>query len=186
MGPSLRTPFRSLSANNFIGRGAAGHVFSISPNIVLKCVTKFDNAYPQQMEEMEESSRRIEAEKAVYRILMAHPHPNILQCILHIPEGVFLRRMKTTLQERLSQPIPARAQEGWVLQLTSAVAWLERLGFVHGDLRPANILLVARDNIQLADFDATVERGAELLVASEPFCKLDENLDPPAAGPVSE
>ncbi len=126
----------------------------------------------------------------MYRVLMEHPHRNIIQCILCLPEGIFLRRMECTLQERLSQSqgltTRAEIQERWVLQLTSAVAWLERLGLVHGDLRPANILLDANDNVQLSDFDATVKPGAELLVASEPFCKVDENLDTPPAGPVSE
>jgi len=190
MAPSLRMPFRSLSADSLISRGAAGHVFHIIPNIVLKCPTKFDNALPEQLEEMEESGKKIEAEKAVYRVLMEHPHPNIVQCILCVPEGIFLRRMESTLQERLSQSwtatVPARTQERWVLQLTSAVAWLERLGLVHGDLRPANILLDANDNIQLSDFDATVKPGAELMVASEPFCKMDKNFETPPAGPVSE
>ncbi|KAL2175001.1 uncharacterized protein P884DRAFT_293947 [Thermothelomyces heterothallicus CBS 202.75] len=54
---------------------------------------------PEQIEEMEESGKKIEAEKAVYRVLMEHPHPNIVQCILYIPEGIFLRQMD---QERLS------------------------------------------------------------------------------------
>jgi len=183
-------PFRSLSADNLMSRGAAGHVFHINLNIVLKCPTKFDNALPEQIEEMEESGKKIEAEKAVYRVLMKNPHPNIVQCILCVSEGIFLRRMKSTLQERLSQSrtatIPAFTQERWVLQLTSAIAWLERLGLVHGDLRPANILLDANDNIQLSDFDATVEPGAELTVASEPFCKMNENFETPPAGPVSE
>lgn len=190
MAPYLRMPFRSLSVDNFISRGAAGHVFHISPDLVLKCPTKFGDAFPEQMEEMEESGKKIEAEKEVYRVLMEHPHPNIVQCILCVTEGIFLRRMKSTLQERLSQSrtasIPAYTQEQWVLQLTSAVAWLERLGLVHGDLRPANILLDTNDNIQLGDFDATVKPGAELMVASEPFCKMDEKLKTPPAGPVSE
>ncbi|KAK3324207.1 kinase-like domain-containing protein [Cercophora scortea] len=190
MGPYLRMPFRSLSVDNFISRGASGHVFHINSNIVLKCPTKFDDAFPEQMEEMEESEQRIEAEKAVYRILMEDPHPNIVQCILCALEGIFLRRMESTLQERLSQsptaPIPTSTQERWVSQLTSAIAWLERLGLVHGDLRPANILLDANDNIQLCDFDAAVKPGAELLVGSEPSCKVDENLETPPAGPVSE
>ncbi|KAK3688170.1 kinase-like domain-containing protein [Podospora appendiculata] len=190
MRPYLRMPFRSLSVDNFISRGAAGHVFHIISNIVLKCPTKFGNAFPEQMEEKEESEKRIEAEKAVYRVVMEHSHPNIVLCILCAPEGIFLRRMESTLQERLSQsqtaPTPARTQERWVLQPTSAVAWLERLGLVHGDLRPANILLDANDNIQLCDFDAAVKSGAELMAASEPFCKMDGNLETPPAGPVSE
>ena len=72
------------------------------------------------------------------------------------------------------------------MQLTSAVTLLERLGLVHGDLQPANILLDANNNIQVGGFDATARPGAELMVASEPFCKIFKNLETPPAGPVSE
>lgn len=94
----FRMPIRSLSVDNFISRGAAGHIYHINPNIVLKCPTKFDNAFPEQMEEMEESDKKIETEKAIYSVLMEHPHPNIVQCILCLPEGIFLRRIKSTLK----------------------------------------------------------------------------------------
>jgi serine/threonine protein kinase len=142
------------------------------------------------VEEMEESATKIEAEKAVYKVLMKRPHPNILQCILCAPEGLFLRRMDCTLLERLSQsattPIPSETQEKWVQQLTSALAWLEQLDFVHGDLRPANILLDANEEIKLADFDATVRPGEELKVAGVPFCKTNAKCETPLAGPESE
>jgi serine/threonine protein kinase len=39
------------------------------------------------------------------------------------------------------------------MELTSAVAWLETLGLVHGNLRPPNILLDNKDHLKLADFD---------------------------------
>jgi len=48
------------------------------------------------------------------------------------------------------------------------------------------MLLDANDNIQVGGFDATVRPGAELMVASEPFSKIYENLETPPAGPVSE
>lgn len=49
-----------------------------------------------------------------------------------------------------------------------------------------DILLTAKDDIRLADFDASVRIGEKLLVASEPFCKLNEDFELPYAGPVSE
>lgn len=183
-------PFPSLSADNLLSRGAAGHVFQINSNIVIKCPTQFDNPSQRQIEEMRESVEKIEAEKAVYRVLMKQPHPNIVQCILCAPEGIFLRLMEYTLQERLSmaqmRTILPDTQERWVWQLTSAIAWLENLNLVHGDLRPANILLDVNEDIKLGDFDATVKPGTELMVASEPFCKMNEDFEPPLAGPVSE
>jgi hypothetical protein len=38
----------------------------------------------------------------------------------------------------------------------------------------------------LTDFDAAVKIGEQLLVASEPFCKLNIDYEVPIAGPQSE
>lgn len=77
-------------------------------------------------------------------------------------------------------------QARWMRQITSVIAWLEKLGYVHGDLRPANILLTAKDDIRLADFDASVRIREKLLVVSERFCKFKEDFELPYAGLVSE
>ncbi|KAF1962402.1 hypothetical protein CC80DRAFT_462488 [Byssothecium circinans] len=186
----LRPPFPSLSADNFLSRGTAGHVYAISRNVVFKCPTLFENPVQAQAEEMEESIRKLENEKAVYQILMEHRHPNIVYGILCVPEGLFMHRQETTLQSRIENSsmsaISSDKQERWIQQITSALAWLEDLGYAHGDLRPANIFLSAMEDVRLGDFDATVKKGDELLAASEPFCKLDENYDTPLAGPLSE
>jgi serine/threonine protein kinase len=72
------------------------------------------------------------------------------------------------------------------LTIACALAWLEHLGYAHGDLRPADIFLGSREEVRLGDFDATVKRGEQLLLASEPFCKMDEDYEPLLAGPLSE
>jgi hypothetical protein len=183
-------PFPSLSSDNWLTWGAAGHIYGISANIVLKCPTILNNPVPGQIKMVEESIGKIEAEKAVYRVLMESPHPYILQCILCVPEGIFLRRMESTLAARLSctqgAAIPPETQERWVWQLASALTWLERLGFVHGDLHPGNILLDGNEDIRVADFDTAVRLGDELQAASEPFCKMDKKFKTPLAGPVTE
>ncbi|RCI12105.1 hypothetical protein L249_0942 [Ophiocordyceps polyrhachis-furcata BCC 54312] len=109
------------------------------------------------------------------------PHPNIVRCILCVPEGFFMERVGTTLQARIdhqSAPPSIRTQKRWITQIASALSWLEGLGRVHGDLRPSNILLTTDDDVRLADFDASVQIGQQLLVA---------NLSSfPQAGPISE
>jgi hypothetical protein len=186
----LRTPFRSLSADNFISRGSAGQVFAISRDVVFKCPTLFDNPVQAQEEEMKESIKRLENEKAIYQILMEHRHPNIVCGLLCVPQGIFLHRQEMTLEIRIARsstsPISLSTQERWIQQITSALAWIEHLGFAHGDLRPANIFLGTREEVRLGDFDATVKRGESLVVASEPFCKMNKDYEPPLAGPLSE
>ncbi|KAG6297872.1 hypothetical protein E4U09_001194 [Claviceps aff. purpurea] len=74
----------------------------------------------------------------------------------------------------------------WITQLASALSWIEGLAFVHGDLRPANILLTANDNIRLADFDVSVKIGERPQTAVEPYAKLNGGLKFPDAGPITD
>jgi hypothetical protein len=65
MTAQLRMPLLSLSADNFIARGSGGQAFAISQHAVFKCPTLFDNPVPAQAEEMKESIKRLENEKAM-------------------------------------------------------------------------------------------------------------------------
>ncbi|KAH0356422.1 hypothetical protein KCU81_g103, partial [Aureobasidium melanogenum] len=136
---------------------------------------------------MKENIERLEKEKQVYKFLNLHPHPHLLQSILCTPEGIFMPRLETTLAARLSSETPSlELQERWIRQLVSAAAWLEKLGYAHGDLRPHNILLDRWSNIVVADFDGTVPIGEELKLATLPFCKVDEEFETLPAGPETE
>ncbi|MCJ1412336.1 hypothetical protein MMC19_006430 [Ptychographa xylographoides] len=185
---TLRTPFPFLS--EFISRGSAGQVFAISTNLVLKCPTLFTNPAPAQSLESKESIEKIEREKSVYEVLMRCQHRNIVSAVLCVPEGIFMQRLACDLRSRIEnhakRPIKLEKQCLWIKQLASAVEWLERLGYAHGDLRPANILLDAEDTIKVADFDSTVRYGEQLLVTTLPFCKLDDNYEAPLAGALTE
>lgn len=93
------------------------------------------------------------------------------------------------LEECLSKPLPEQIEERWIRQLSSALAWLEHLGLIHGDLRPKNIFLTARGDegdIQLGDFDCAVEKGSQLLASSEPFCKVLKNYELPEGSAITE
>ncbi|KAG6136957.1 hypothetical protein E4U28_004764 [Claviceps purpurea] len=187
----LRKPFASISSDDYLDRGAGGQIFVISKRVVFKCPTKFGNPAPSQEEEMEESAAKIAHEKSMHELLMKHPHPNIVRCILCVPEGFFMERMEATLRTRIEQysagHVPSnRTKARWITQIASALSWIEGLGFVHGDLRPANILLTANENIRLADFDTSVKIGEELEAASDPFVKLNKGFKTPQAGPITE
>lgn len=187
---TLWTPFPSLTVDNFLSRGSAGQIFAINANIVFKCPTQFTDPAPEQAQESEESGEKIEREKSVYKVLMQYQHRNIVRGILCVPEGIFLQRLECTLQARLDShtefPISLDRQSRWIQQLASAMEWLELLGYAHGDLRPANILLDAGDMIKVGDFDSTVRIGEQLLVTTAPFCKLEADYEAPLAGAVSE
>ena len=46
-------------------------------------------------------------------------------------------------------------------ELANGTAWLESLGFAHGDLRPENVLLNSQDHLKIADFDCANLLGSE-------------------------
>jgi serine/threonine protein kinase len=163
----LRIPFSSLSADNFISRGSAGQVFAVSQNVVFKCPTIFENPAPVQGEEMAESIKKMSREKAIHLVLQDHRHPNIVHSILCVPEGLFMQRLDMThelpISEYADSAINGLIQSRWIQQLTRGTAWFERLGYVHGDIRPANILVDVTDNLRLTGFDAAVKIGNDSL-----------------------
>ncbi|CCE30695.1 uncharacterized protein CPUR_04544 [Claviceps purpurea 20.1] len=152
----LRKPLPSIRGDDYLDRGAEGQIFVISKRVVFKCPTKFGNPAPSQEEEMEESAEKIAHEKSTHELLMKHPHPNIVRCILCVSEGFFMERMEATLRTRIEQ--------------YSAVHDVNCLG----------------SNIRLVDFDTSVKIAEELEVVSEPFAKLNKGRKIPHAGPITE
>jgi serine/threonine protein kinase len=77
----------------------------------------------------------------------------------------------------------------WMLELSSAAACLEDLGFAHGDINPQNILLDAQDHLRLIDFDHSPRIGDALDVGYEPYVRQHREFSGGVygiAGPVTE
>ncbi|KAG6202803.1 hypothetical protein E4U50_006052, partial [Claviceps purpurea] len=167
----LRKPFPSIRGDDYLDRGAGGQIFVISKRVVFKCPTKFGNPAPSPEEEMEESAEKIAHEKSTHELLMKHPHPNIVRCILCVSEGFFMERMEATLRTRIEQ--------------YSAVHDVNCLGarFCSRRTTTTNILPTVNENIRLVDFDTSVKIAEELEVVSEPFAKLNKGRKIPHAGP---
>lgn len=65
-----------------------------------------------------------------------------------------------------------RLIERWAAELCAAVAWIESLGLVHGDLRPPNILFDDGDHLKLTDFDCAARIGDESDGNAPPWARL--------------
>jgi len=94
---------------------------------------------------------------------------NVIQPHLAVSEGVFLPRLEGSIQSRLeaasrcrSAPASKALQLRWAKQIAHSLAWLEREGYFHGDLKPANVLLDVHDNAILSDFGSCDKVGAYL------------------------
>ncbi|KAL9103188.1 MAG: hypothetical protein Q9163_001754 [Psora crenata] len=123
----------------------------------------------------ENFSKELDAYDIIERL---DPCPNIAQSFLRVPEGIFMPRYEGgSLEQRLSaqqvrskpgicgqvvQVIkhePITLVERWISELSDAVAWLEALGYVHGDLAPRNLVLDRDDHLKLVDFEHLAEIG---------------------------
>lgn len=178
----LWNPF---SDTTFIHGGRDGLIVVVSTNIVLKLPWRFeDDTQGTKHRKVKNSLKHFRYEKAMYEILNANPHPNILQSFLSTADGIFLPRMPGSLDSRLKQqnrgPVSEREKYSWMVQISSAAAWLEHLGYFHGDLRPPNILLDAAGQVKICDFANMAGLGQKNPGATAPFYITE------IAGPVSE
>lgn len=67
---------------------------------------------------------------------------------------------------------PTLKIDRWATELSGAIAWLESLGLVQGDLRPSNLLLDKDDHLKLADFDSHANIGSRNLGLAPPWARV--------------
>ena len=184
--PQSRLVFwNPFSSTSFLHGGRDGLLVIVSTKIVLKLPWRFeDDTHGTKYRKVKDSLKHFEYEKAMYEILNANPHPNILQSFLSTADGIFLPRMRESLDNRLKQqskrPVSEQEKYSWIVQISSAAAWLEHLDYFHGDLRPPNILLDAAGHVKICDFANMTKRGGKIPGATAPFYISD------TAGPASE
>lgn len=155
---------RTISKHEFLGRGATGYVYKINDHIALKFAR-------------EPGSDQFARENVLFDLLAKHPPcAHIVQSFLRLPGANFLaflgggsvydRLQAYQIREddsgkviRVEKRQPLELVEQWLRELCAAVVWLESLGYVHGDLRPGNLLLNKGDHLKLADFDCAEKIG---------------------------
>ena len=104
--------------------------------------------------------------------LAAFDHPNIMKIYFEGQESglhYFVANMlREDLRKRLDRkgllPLPEALRI--LRQVTDALGYMHRKGFVHRDFKPANILFDENDNAVLTDFG--LARGSELSMITQP------------------
>lgn len=175
MAPHLERPLQRCC--QFLRRGGSSIVYKVEAGIVLK-------------RPLIDSQSAFLRENHIFGILAQHPPcEGLIQCFLWTEKGSFLQLMSNfSLAERLqdhqirdpvstqvvkvsfTEPEPLRSR--WMNALCSGVAWLESLGYAHGELRPENILLNDDLHLKVADFGCTALVGSEFEACIPPYGRI--------------
>lgn len=111
-------------------------------------------------------------ERKIFKLLETKPSSHIVQCFLCRPGIIFMPFISFwTLEDRMAQGKPSRPVLSWILQLFSAAAALEAIGYAHGDINPRNILVDDQDALKLVDFDHAIPIGGDVDVGYEPYVR---------------
>ncbi|KAF2804336.1 uncharacterized protein BDZ99DRAFT_155298 [Mytilinidion resinicola] len=177
--PSLQFPFSDLALTDTPYEtiyGTYGIIFKLDRRVVLKVPILHNMLIhiDSRWDEAKASWKAQKREKRAYDFLKHHPHPHILQCFLTVPEGLFVERAALSLHDRLTKlayhPVKWDQRMLWAGEIASAAAWIENLGFVHGELRPSNVLLQAETwHVKLAGFDNSVKKGRPMPELKMPY-----------------
>lgn len=160
---------------HFLSRGATGYIYKINELIVVKRVR------PQASDEFNN-------EMAIYNVFREQkPSPYVIQSFFCAPEAIFLPFLSGgSLEDRLrcnqvrkddifvqvakiEQP---ELIQQWTMELAAGSAWIESLGYIHGDLRPANLLLDDEDHLRLTDFGCAEKIGTPASGNGPPWARL--------------
>ena len=151
------TPYRfPLSTCLSIGP-SQGIVYELSDGAVVKLPFQYPVAESpptdDTIEQMHMSLRSLalsKKESTFYDVLANHPHPNLAQRLpTKLALGIVLPKYQSL--EKVWGLHTIATRRAWIRQLVSAVAWLEHLGYMHGDLKVPNMGIDGHNQLQLFD-----------------------------------
>ncbi|KAL5334932.1 kinase-like domain-containing protein [Aspergillus crustosus] len=149
-------PAVTAEKSQWIGGGLDASIYRLTPTIVVKTVRC------DRTPEEEAAEHPFVKEIAFFKYLNECPDrcASIIECF---------RGRLITVKEYEDFVLIAR----WIQQLTSALAYVEKMGFCHNDLHASNCLLDENSNLKLADFGRATTIG-----------QLLEGVLPPRAKPI--
>ncbi|KAM5453050.1 hypothetical protein McanCB49686_005002 [Microsporum canis] len=176
----------ALHKHNYVGGGGSAYVYHVSPMIVVKTVRP-----DRDFKEEEEIGHPLHGDIAFYERFNARQDrcPHIVECFLMFPDYLFLSFCPNKAfihyylehcQEREDDRLfgrfirvkeyqdPALIAR-WIQQLTSALEYVEKMGYCHNDLNSMNCLLDERLNLKLSDFGRASTIGQYLECSMAPW-----------------
>jgi serine/threonine protein kinase len=176
LNPLIKQMLMTCPGSSIFSIGGHAVILWVSPSIVAKVSLK-------------PGDERLRHEQEILELLDRSECSQIIRSLFRGDGVSFLELIANgTLRDRMSLDKP-RPISQWMLQLSSAVACLEALGYAHGDINPQNILLDAYDEVKLIDFDHSPKIGDALDVGYEPYVRQHRETIGGLygiAGPVTE
>ncbi|OAL66335.1 hypothetical protein A7C99_1740 [Trichophyton rubrum] len=160
----------ALHKHNWLGGDAAAYVYHVSPTIAVKTI-RLDLSDPEK-EWLEE--HQLAKDIAFYKRLNERQDrcPHEVECSLILPDHLFLSICSNGAIEKRYYKRQERENDhlfGRLLRLTSALEYVEKMGYCHNDPRSGNCLLDARLNLKLTDFGCATTIGQYLEYTGAPW-----------------
>jgi serine/threonine protein kinase len=73
---------------------------------------------------------------------------------------------------KVEETEPGHLITRWMAELSKGIARCESLGYVHGNIRPPNLLLDGDEYLKLTDFGNAARMGDEVDVGTAPYIRL--------------
>ncbi|CAG8929200.1 unnamed protein product [Penicillium salamii] len=166
----------TLEQHNWVGGGLDAYIYHVTPTIVVKTVR------PDRASDEKAEGHPFLKEIAFFKRLNEGQDrcPNIIECFLMLPDHIFLsycthKAITPRFYERQERETGVNGFHGrlirvkeyedpaliarWIQQLTSALEYVEKLGFCHNDLHASNCLLDKNFNLKLTDFGRATTIG---------------------------
>ncbi|KNG85338.1 hypothetical protein ANOM_006288 [Aspergillus nomiae NRRL 13137] len=145
--------------------GPAGQIYNVDDGLVLKACRVYQpassNDTPRAFWDYASETLfhfgLLKDEKTVFRLLIEHPHPKIIEAIdIGHPEGIHLRKYQP-----LSGALPSTQPDriAWYQDIMRALVHLHRFDIAHSDLRKDNILSDQKGHALLGGFSASCPFG---------------------------
>ena len=168
-----------------LGRGAMGEVFLAEDELLGREVAI---KFVRDADRPEVRARFLLEARALARL--SHPNVVTVHRVGEVLGRPFLvsELVKGDSLDRVPLPVPAGAALQIALQLARALAAVHRVGVLHRDVKPANVLLAVSGEVKLVDFGVQTElsgSAGEALLG--PVGGVHEAAGPVAseAGPIS-
>lgn len=163
------TPYHFPSSSCLSTGPSQRIVYQLDETIVVKVPYQYpvDDTSPEANDDLFlslQSFALFKKESQFYNLLAVEPHPHMAWIVQrdHVP-AISLERLDPV--KEIWADVNRDTRMEWIQQLLSALAWVEKLGYTHGDIAIRNMGVDQRRHLEVYDFGSLTHK------ADEDFCQ---------------